>query len=411
MLRRAFWFGSMFCLLAVPALSQDASSGFSLPVTLSGGGMYSERLQVRDSTVSPFTGGMRAMLYPTLKLGEHWFGYAAIQETLAPYFYYDAYNPEHEWLTNVIQAFAGYSWRTEKVSMMVKAGRLSSAFGSFPLRYDDAANPLLDQPLSYIQSLTLRSNQIPCGVSDLLSQPYGSVSHFCGGVTGRQRGLTPVTLYGLPGIEADISGGRLDARLQITDGSPADPLGLSHVDQYVQWTAGAGYTIQQGFRVGISGFRGPYLDPSLAPLLAAGTTARDFPANALGVDAQWARGRWSAGGEWQHFRFDSPNFVVSPSINSTYGEVKTVLTPRLFLAGRAGWLSPGGAVDKKGISTAQFAPSIASYELGAGVWLNHYQLLKASYEWLDIEHQTGSRFNVLGVQLVTTFHMPDWSFR
>jgi|SRR5580704_19439292 hypothetical protein len=56
--------------------------------------------------------------------------------------------------------------------------------------------------------------------------------------------------------------------------------------------------------------------------------------SAAGVDVQWARGRWSVSGEWQHFRFDSPNFVVSPALTSTYGEVKTVLTPRLFLAAR-----------------------------------------------------------------------------
>jgi hypothetical protein len=411
MLRRIFWFGCASGLLAIPALTQDANSGLSLPVTLSGGGLYSGRLQLRDPAESPFTGGIRAMLDPTLKLGEHWFGYAAIQVTLAPYFYYDAYSPNHEWLTNVIQAFAGYSWRDEKISMVVKAGRLSSAFGSFPLRYDDAVNPLLDQPLSYIQSLTLRPDQVPCGVSDLLSQPYGSVSHLCGGVPGRQRGLTPVTLYGLPAIEADVSSGRLDGRLQITDGSPANPQGLDHVAQYIQWTAGAGYTIRQGFRIGIAGFRGPYLDRSLTSLLPAGTSLRDFPADAVGVDAQWERGRWSVGGEWQRFRFESPNFVVSPSIASTYAEVKTVLTPRLFVAGRAGWLSPGGAVDKRGISTGKFAPSIASYELGTGLWLNHRQLLKASYEWFDIEHQPGTRFNVLGIQLVTTFHTLDWPFR
>jgi hypothetical protein len=44
-------------------------------------------------------------------------------------------------------------------------------------------------------------------------------------------------------------------------------------------------------------------------------------------------------------------------------------------------------------------------------WLNRRQLLKASYEWLNIEHQTGTRFNVLGVQLVTTFRALDWPFR
>jgi hypothetical protein len=410
MLKAALGF-VFLCGLPGAVRAQEADFGLSLPVTVGAGAMYSHRLQVRDTGELPYTGGIRAMLYPTLKLGSHWFAYAAVQVRLAPYFYYDAYDPEHEWYGEVIQAFAGYSWRAAGMSWVVKAGHLSSAFGSFPLHYDDAQNPLLDQPLSYIQSLTLRANQLPCGVSDLLAQPYGSVAHFCGGVPGRERGLTPVTLYGLPGIQAEVSGMRLDGRLQITNGSPANPQGWDHPAQYLQWTAGGGYTIRQGFRIGASGFRGPYLDPSLAALLPRGTSLRDFPMSALGVDVQWARGRWSVNGEWQRFHFSSPNFVKSPTLDSTYAEVKTVITPRLYFAGRAGWYSPRQAVDKKGVSTNEFAPAVASYELASGWWLNRRQLLKLSYEWLNIENRPGTRFNVAGFQLVTTFHSLDWAFR
>jgi hypothetical protein len=403
--------GVIFCAaLAVPAQSQDSSYGFSLPVTLSGGAMYTERLQFQEPKDSPVTGGFRAMLYPTLTLGPHWFAYAATQILYTPYFYYDAYDPEHEWYTQTLQAFLGYQIRGEKTSMVIKAGRLSSAFGAFPLHYDDADNALLDQPLSYIQTLALRNDQIPCGVADLRQQHYGYVSSLCGGAPGGGSGLTPVSLYGLPGIQAEVSSHRVDARIQVTSGSPSNPLSLSHAPQYAQWTAGGGYTIRQGFRVGISGFRGPYLAPQLAPLLPAGTTVRDFPASGLGLDVQWAVGHWSASGEWQRFQFDSPGFTKAPSVISTYAEVKRILTPRLDIAGRVGWLKPGGAADAMGASTDQFSPSIASYELGAGCWLNRHQLLKASYEWLRIEHLSGTRTNVLGVQFVTTFHALDQAF-
>ena len=76
---------------------QNAESSFSVPVTISGGAMYTDRLQLSNPSESPGTAGFRIMLYPTLKLGEHWFGYAAIQERLTPYFYYDAFDPEHEY--------------------------------------------------------------------------------------------------------------------------------------------------------------------------------------------------------------------------------------------------------------------------------------------------------------------------
>jgi hypothetical protein len=202
----------------------------------------------------------------------------------------------------------------------------------------------------------------------------------------------------------------VDGRIQVTTGSPSNPLSLSHAPQYAQWVLGGGYTIWQGFRVGVSGFRGPYLSPNVAPLLPGGTSVRDFPASGLGLDVQWARGHWSASGEWQRFQYDLPGFPQAPSVSSTYGEAKRVLSPRLYLAGRAGWLKPGGAADASGASTNQFSPWIASYELGGGLWLNRHQLLKASYEWLRIESLSGTRTNVLGVQFVTTFHAVDQAF-
>ena len=395
----------------VPLCAQETSSGISVPVTASAGVMDTQRLQLADPSGSPASEGLRLMLYPTLQLGPHWFAYSAVQVRLSPYFYYDAYYPEHEWYTDVIQAYAGYAIRGDKSSIVIKAGRLASAFGSFPLRYDDAQNPLLDQPLSYIQTITLRDDQLPCGVKDLRAQSYGYVASHCGGVAGWQRGMTPVTLYGLPGIQAEFSHGRIDARLQVTSGSPLNPRPVVDAGTYAQWTLGAGYSVRQGFRVGVSGFRGPYLASLLKPLLPAGTTVRDFPASAVGVDVQWEHGRFSATGEWQRFQFDSPNLTLAPSIQSSYLEVKTVLTPRLFVAARPAWLNSGGATDAAGIHTGQFAPDMSSYEVGGGIWVNRYELVKGSYEWLNIENHPGGRFNVWGFQFVTSFRPVDWAFR
>ena len=405
---------ALYAALAAPGQSQDSDFGVSVPVTVSGGAMYTGRLQLAEWGNSPsnlpFAAGFQAILYPTIKLGKHWFAYSALDFRLAPYLYYDAYEDEREWYIQAIQAFVGYQIQKEKTSVVFKAGQLSSAFGAFPLHYDDADNALLDQPMSYMASLTLRNDQLPCGVADLRRQQYGWVSNLCGGAAGADEGLTPVTLYGLPGVEADISSHKVDARIQVTSGSPSDPLSVSHTPQYAQWVAGGGYTIRQGLRVGISGFRGPYLAPDAAPFLPAGTGVRDFPASAIGIDVQWARGHWSTSGEWQRFQYDYPGFTQAPSLTSIYGEVKRILTPRLYLAGRAGWLSPGGAADKSGASTSQFAPWIGSYELGGGWWLNRHQLLKASYEWLKVEYLAGTQNNVLGVQFVTTFHAVDQPF-
>jgi len=395
---------------ASQAYSQDSNFGFSLPVTIGGSVMDTGRIHFEDPGDPPITGGFRVVLYPTLTLGPHWFFYAAEDIRLAPYYYYDAYDPGHEWYVQADQAYVGYQIRREKTSVVFKAGRLASAFGAFPLHYDDADNYLLDQPLSYIQTLTLRNDQLPCGVKDLLEQGYGYVWNGCGGQAGGDEGLTPVTLYGLPGLEAEISSHGFDGRIQLTASSPANPLGESRALQYAQWTAGAGYTIRQGFRVGISGFRGPYLAPELAALLPAGTSLRSFPASGLGLEIQWARGHWTTSGEWQRFVYDYPGFPQAPSVVSTYGEAKRTLSPRFYLAGRIGWLKPGGATDSSGASTAQIAPWIASYELGGGWWLNRHQLLKGSYEWLKIQNFPETETNVFGIEFVTTFHAVDQAF-
>ena len=408
-LQRAGWAGLCLGLGAVSAMGQE--SGVSMPITVSGGAMYTDRLQFANPSNSPATAGFRAVLYPTVKLGSHWFGYAAVQLRESPYFYYDAFFPNHQYDTTIMQAFIGYSIRKGNTAVVIKAGELSSAFGAFPLRYDDTDNPLLDQPLSYITEIPLRADQLPCGTADLTHQSYGYVGNACGGAAGAGAGLTPVTLYSIPGAQVDISTGPFDGRFQVTSGSPANPRDISQAGQYLQWAAGGGYTIRQGFRVGVSGFRGPYLDQNVAPLLPLGSTLRSFPASAISIDGQWARGRVSVNGEWQKFWFDSPNFATAPGFTSGYGEVKTVITPHLFVAGRAGWLKPGSVKDDSGITSSQFASTLQAYELAAGYWLGRNELLKGSYEWMHIEGVSGTKTNVLGMQFVVRFNSLGWTFR
>jgi hypothetical protein len=131
----------------------------------------------------------------------------------------------------------------------------------------------------------------------------------------------------------------------------------------------------------------------------------------MGVDGQWARGRLSATGEWQHFRFDAPNFVVPPQFSSGYAELKARLTPRLYAAGRVGYLSTGMVLDTQGVSASSFASTLRATELGVGCWLQPHLLLKVSYEWMQSAGQTGSRYNVLGMQLVASFRPIQWAWR
>lgn len=394
----------LLAALRLPVSGQEASAGFSMPVTLTGGALYTHRLQAGDPAASPLAAAFHAVLYPSLKLGPHWFVYSSIHLRSTPFSYYDAYESEHELKAQVVQAFLGYTRTFHKSTVLIKAGQLTSAFGSFPLHYDDADNPLLDQPFSYVSYLNLRPDQLPCSGDDII---YGnayatSVMYHCGGSSAAREGLTPVTLYGLPGIELDVSTHKFDGRFQLTNSSPANPQNLLSGSQHAQWTAGAGYTVVQGFRVGFSAFRGPFLDRAVAPLLPAGKNVRDFPASGAGVDVQWARGRWSTSGEWQWFRFNYPGFRISPAPSFAYAEVKTVLNPRTYLAVRAGWQRNNQLEDLTELTDETFASNRQSYEFAVGFRPNRWQLLKVGYEWLRIADVSGTRDNVFGIQLVTS---------
>jgi hypothetical protein len=367
------------------AAGQEASSGFSVPLTVSGDVRYQQTHPNESGAGNSTEGGFRAVLYPTIKLNAHWFAYSALEVHSSRYFPYGTGSEENRPVQfDLMQAFVGYTTTVSKASLLVKVGQLSSAFGVFPLDYDDAKMPLIDAPPVYTTPLPLRPDQLPCGVNDILGQKYGSeVEYHCGGQDRERYGMAPVTLFGLPSAEAEISVERLDARLQLTNSSPVNPHGLTSESQSTQWTAGAGYTLPGGLHIGVSGFRGRYLDKTLDPLLPSGTTIRHFPASAVGADAEWSRGSWALQGEWQHFHFDLPNLSVGPSENAVYGQVKRIISPRLFLGMRATAQHFGRIQGGVAGSPVQFSGPQQVYELTVGYRLNRQQLLKVGGRWTN----------------------------
>jgi hypothetical protein len=387
----------LLALMSRQATAQDAETGIAVPITITGGALYSHRMQGDEPTAGPLAGAFHAAFSPSLRLNDHWFAYASIQLRSTPFYYYDAFEADHNIDLQAVQAFVGYTTTYKSVTLLIKAGQLATAFGAFPLHYDDNDNALLDQPLSYSTYLKLPPPQLTCNTTQ-----SGWASNSCGSSQQDNYGLTPITLYGLPGIEVDLSTHNVDARLQLTNSSPANPQNLLSGSQYAQWTAGGGYTVVQGFRVGGSVFQGPYLDRTVAAFLPPGKTIGDFPATGAGLDAQWARGRWSTSGEWQWFRFDSPGYRISPSSSVAYAEVKAVVTPRIYAALRIGDQRNGRVADLTQLTSEPFEANVQAYEFALGYRPNRHQLLKIGYEWLRSSDVPGTRDNVLGLQLVTS---------
>lgn len=380
---------SLLLLAATPSAkmaAQETQVGVAMPVVITGGLLDSGRAQAYDPSTGPFTVGFHVLAEPQLKLGSRWYVYSAVQVRSTPFFYQDAYSSARQIKTELLQGFVGYTRSWGKATVSFKAGKLSSAFGSFPLRYDDAANALLDQPLPYTYIGTA---------------PHGN---------GKSYGLAPITLYGLPGAETDLSWRRLDVRFQLTNSSPYNPRSLLASGQHPQWTAGGGYTIRQGFRAGISAYRGPWLDNSLASAFPQGLNASDFPANGLGVDVQWARGYWSGSGEWDRFAFGYPYFTVAPTLSFGYVELKRIINPRWYAALRTGYQADNHPVYRNMRSSATFVPNRQTYEFSVGFRPNRFMLLKAGYEWLNLQGEPRGQDNIFGVQFITSINSLSKAF-
>jgi hypothetical protein len=340
-------------LVLTPCIrAQEASSGVELSGTISVEAIDSHQLAEAPRDGSNLAGGFRAVLYPIWKIDDHWAVSAAVQAYSVPYFY-DQLSAQGERLkTDVLQANLSYSQFVGSGSIVIRAGQLTSAFGSFLLRYDDAVNPLIDIPLTY--------------------------GYYYEGVT----------TLGLAGVEADATLGKLDARAQFTNSSPVNPRSLFGHDQYGNWTAGAGYTIQQGFRVGGSMYRGPYLDRQFPYYYPGELPPNRLPATAVGLDANWGHGPWNVYGEWQRFQFD---YHVIPTYvqQAGYAEARRTLNPRWYLAARAGYLRSD--------------EPYRVYELAAGYRPSSHELIKLEYEILQGPAISATHEQIVAVQLVSTF--------
>ncbi len=343
-------FAAQPCLFA-----QEASAGFDFRESLSALGLDSNVLSAPPRSGSPFAAGFRSVTYPTWKISPNWGVTGALQFVTRPYFYEDFDTTGYGAKGYILQSTLNYSRLSDKGSLLFRAGVLSTAFGSFLLRYDDADNPLVDMPPQY--------------------------GYY----------YSPVSTSGLPGAQIDATRGKWDGRLQFANSSPANPRSLFAHDQYGNWAGGAGYTIRQGFRVGVDAYRGPYLDRQSPYFFWGEKNPSTLPATGLGVDAGWAHGHTSVQLEEDHFVMP---YTVIPTFRESAGyiELKQVLTPRWYLAFRPGYTAASAGGD------------VRCWEMAAGFRPNRFQLIKVDYE---IEHYTqGAPTNqsTLAVQWVTTFH-------
>jgi hypothetical protein len=354
--------GLTACLLACvlygarQAHSQEARSGFDLHGTVTGQTVVSNALTEEPRSGSAAVPGFRAVAYPTLKIDHNWFVTGSVQLASRPYFYDDFSTTGYGVKGNVLLATLNYSRVSNKGSLLVRAGEMPTAFGSFMLRYDDADNPLVDLPV-----------------------PYGYY-------------YAAVSVLGVAGAQIDVTRGKWDARVQFANSSPANPRSIFASDQYGNWAGGGGYTIRQGLHVGASAYYGPYLSRDYKYYYPGEATPASLSAHALGADLDWTYRHTDVHAEVQ--RFVMP-YASIPTFRESagYSEIRQVLSPRWYVATRGGFTSSSATGKMQSVETA------------GGFRPNRYQLIKVSYEYEHYGTGPYPNENTLGIQLVSTFHV------
>jgi len=336
-------------------VAQEASAGLDLRATLTAQAAASNELTEKPRSGAPMAVGSRSVVYPTVKFSDNWFITGALQLTTRPYFYEEFSTPGYGAKGTVLQSTLNYSRVFHNGSVLVRGGEMSTAFGSFLLRYDDADNALVDLPIEY--------------------------GYY----------YAPVSILGVAGAQIDATRGKVDARLQFANSSPTNPRSIFARDQYGNWAGGAGYTIRQGFRIGVSGYRGPYLSRDYQYFFLGEANPNTSPASAVGIDVNWAHGHTSVQGEVQKFVMP---YTAIPTFRETagYGELKQVLSPRWYIAVRNGYATNSASGNQQTLETA------------TGFRPNRLQLIKVGYEYEHYGTGTDHNENTLAIQLVTTLH-------
>lgn len=237
--RNVFVLCLAFGVLAMQGLvAQEASAGLDLRATLTAQAVASKELTEEPRSGAPMAVGSRSVVYPTVKFSDNWFITGALQVTTRPYFYEELSTPGYGAKGTVLQSTLNYSHVFHNGSVLVRAGEMSTAFGSFLLRYDDADNALVDLPIEY--------------------------GYY----------YAPVSILGVAGAQIDATRGKVDARLQFANSSPTNPRSVFARDQYGNW---AGAQAIPSVKVFASAF------PDIAVPISRATINTSFPGKRIRI--------------------------------------------------------------------------------------------------------------------------------
>jgi hypothetical protein len=143
-----------------------------------------------------------------------------------------------------------------------------------------------------------------------------------------------------------------------------------------------------GLVLGASAARGEYVDEALEPALPEAARGTRYSQTAVGLDVEYAAGRWLGRAEAVASRWDVPA-IDAPVPESplrgwgAFAEVRYRVAPGLYMAGRADHVSFGEIVGRSGAFTWDAPVDRVEAALGYSPWRR--VLVKAAYQhnWRD----------------------------
>lgn len=277
----------------------------------------------------------------------------------------------------------------------LQAGKMPSAFGGYSNHAYGASRPLISYPLIYQYHTVVSSNVIPPSAGALLAWKEDRLSDPSFGQVTNEDGRVPLPpLYDRcwdTGIELFTSTERLEASLGVTVGTLSNPL-TEDANSGKQVVGRLAFLAGPGWRIGVSGAYGPYLDECTVCYGAGaeGDSAEagepdvdEYGELSLGADLEWGMRHVELYVEGVAKRWESPWIAEHLWSTGYHTELKYTLIPGLYAAVAYGELLFGEVERSDGVMEKWDYP-IRRIETGVGYFLNERTLLRATVQWNEL---------------------------
>lgn len=222
----------------------------------------------------------------------------------------------------------------------IQAGRIPPVIGLFTRHAYGRDNIVIGVPLAYQYLTSLRPDALPVTLDDLLRmRGRGWQPSFPIGARDDAPGIPLVSaLRWDTGVQARWSRGWLELSGAWTRGAPAIPV-VRETNGGSAWSGRAIVRAPSGLTVGVSGARGDWIERGVLQLVPEGYRDRSSE-TLLGVDAEFARGRWLWRAELLRVTFElpvvgTPLFSGRLPARASYAEARYRFHARWQLAARA----------------------------------------------------------------------------